>query len=897
MLRLLPVVAALGLDASRGLAVPADRVTGETPILRDEPAVCFCCTEDNDLYRVVRQAGVRCPRREGFAAAVERAPAGAGLLVLADDYPEQRVDLDPEALRVAQQKGLRLYVEFPAAFPGLDLGEPQPTQWERAVVASGFFGADLPPLTILALHGCQFSPVRSDPGTLGAPLVIARVAGYDTAVYGLPEQRFPLLCEVPEQHALVATTGLSHFVRGRYGPQAAWRTIWRRILQWLAPDAAWPDLDWTPAVGPTHGRDERRPAEAERRAFNRGARWFVNSRLLVDESWLEPLAEITSRGGEAAALPRERRIGDGRLGMLEGYSAEVGADGSQSVRTCIRNDCLGESAMACAFDALVNDRGHSATVARNLGDYICFDSLIQQGIRADPLHPTFGLMAWGTTSWAWERAFYGDDNARSLLGLMAAAALLDMDRWDESMLRALLANLRTTGRLGFRGWRIDVPDLEQNGWRLYHDREIVTPSAHYESYLWACFLWAYRATGYEPFRESATAGIRRMMEAYPDGWSWTYGLVLDRARMLLCLAWLVRVEDTPEHRQWLLRVAADLLRYQEPCGAIREAFGDAGGAPFAAVPSNEAYGTAETPLIQQDGDPATDLLYTTNFAFLGLHEAVAATGDRRLRRAEDRLAEFLCRVQVRAPQHPELDGAWMRAFDFERWEHWGSSADVGWGAWCIESGWTQAWITAVFGLRLLGTALWDLTADSGIGERLPGVQALMALNDGGPYVPQPEPIAHLAVGATYTLATPADDRYPDDGAALTDGQGWPARAHPEWCGWMGPTLDVTVDLGREQRVSEVGAEFMRNPDIGIFLPTSLRVSLAPDGRAFRADGERALPPPVPGDRLTDKALLTVPVRGRARFVRLQATPIGPIPAWHSAAGVTGWLFADEVVVR
>ena len=38
-------------------------------------------------------------------------------------------------------------------------------------------------------------------------------------------------------------------------------------------------------------------------------------------------------------------------------------------------------------------------------------------------------------------------------------------------------------------------------------------------------------------------------------------------------------------------------------------------------------GTFEAPLNQENSDPVSDLLYTTNFAFLGLHEAAAATGN------------------------------------------------------------------------------------------------------------------------------------------------------------------------------------------------------------------------------------------------------------------------------
>ena len=59
-------------------------------------------------------------------------------------------------------------------------------------------------------------------------------------------------------------------------------------------------------------------------------------------------------------------------------------------------------------------------------------------------------------------------------------------------------------------------------------------------------------------------------------------------------------------------------------------------------------------------------------------------------------------------------GGWFRAFDFGRWEHWGCNADHGWGAWAIESGWTQGWITSVLALRQMDTSLWDLTHASEI---------------------------------------------------------------------------------------------------------------------------------------------------------------------------------------
>ena len=74
-----------------------------------------------------------------------------------------------------------------------------------------------------------------------------------------------------------------------------------------------------------------------------------------------------------------------------------------------------------------------------------------------------------------------------------------------------------------------------------------------------------------------------------------------------------------------------------PAGSY-ERLGQVHGGHFRTPQSNAEYGTGETPLLQENGDPVTDQLYTTGFALLGLHEAVGATGDPRLRRAEDKLA-------------------------------------------------------------------------------------------------------------------------------------------------------------------------------------------------------------------------------------------------------------------
>jgi hypothetical protein len=72
----------------------------------------FCCRADSDLFRAVTAAGVNCPRFDLPMDAVNSAPAGSGVLILADGYPESPTVVAAEVFDIAAKKRLRLYVEY-----------------------------------------------------------------------------------------------------------------------------------------------------------------------------------------------------------------------------------------------------------------------------------------------------------------------------------------------------------------------------------------------------------------------------------------------------------------------------------------------------------------------------------------------------------------------------------------------------------------------------------------------------------------------------------------------------------------------------------------------------------------------------------------------------------------
>lgn len=681
--------------------------------------IVFYGSESNDLYILLKEQNVQLLKAATIEAAINNVNKNDILILTATDYPYERLKLSSSVYNKMKTKKIKAYIEFPNMVPGLSLQDSTfHAQLERGVVTSPVFDG-LQKLSILGINDSYVIPTKADD-----PLIIlGKVAGLSKAEYGIDDVvQYPLLFE--QDGNLIATTKLTNFATGRYGPNAAWKSVWNYIIQELSGDPTFEFNGWLSYVNPMYDKKEALPKNAKLEVVRRGVDWFDNAKLFVHPSWEQMFLDYQGTGLApfGPSVDQSLPVGDGTLGILEGHASKVYHNGKQQYRYWMRADVQGEAAFALAAAGSFLNTDKYNQKAKNIVNYIYHNSNLRAEERNDKNSPSYGLIGWSVTH---PYIYYGDDNARVLLGMIGASAYLGTNEWDKEIVEGILANFRTTGSLGFRGERQEDKDIQKNGWKHYWEREIEHFAPHFESWTWATYLWLYDKTGYKPLLDKTKKGISSMMAAYPDKWVWTNGIQQERARMLLVLSWLVRIEDSPQHREWLDQMVSTILDNQDESGGILEWLGAGEKGRYGKTNSNAAYGLHEAPLIFTNGDPIADMLYTTNFAYFGLNEAYHATKNPKYKVALDKMSDFLIRIQVKSDKYKDLDGAWFRGFEFDKWEYWASNADAGWGAWGTLSGWTQSWIVATQVLTGENRSFWDLTRTSEVNKYVPETIELM----------------------------------------------------------------------------------------------------------------------------------------------------------------------------
>ena len=805
-----------------------------------------------------------------------------GIMVLADNYPNSTTAITESQAAAIYNLGIRIYIEYPSNNVDLGISGYSGTGvmgYDRAIVTDAA-ALGIPEYSLLYVHGAQYVK-KTDISR--SWLVNATVVGYDTVEFydeatgALTDCTPYSMLEVNANgNVLVASTKLSQFISARYAPYARWQSLWHSVFSWVAgkdkADVTLPT--WTAKLNANYGPDEELADNAYSEAVRLNTEWFLNSGLLKE---------------------------NGTEGLIECFQSGKYFDvyGNSKMRLCLRSDCTGESLGAIALAGALLDNEEYKTVANNLMKWLLDESLLANGERANLNSVQYGLLSWHDGAIDY---YYGDDNAKAIIGLILGAEALGTDEYDQRILEAILANFRTTGTNGFRGPCLRGNDLEKNGWEYYYNKATVNYQSHFESLMWACYLWAYNQTGYQPLLERSKTAIGMMMAAYDDTmsgdadnnneWYWTNGLQQERAKMLLPLAWLVRVEPTEQHIAWLDKMVTDLVAYQDECGAIAEAIGENGvGRPvYTQFSKNSDYGQHESPVIQNNGDPCSDSLYTTGFAVMALNEAYAAmqaAGYTEVANRYNGYATLLSDYHVRIQQvgnDPLYNGAWFRGFDFEKWETYGSDGDAGWGVWCAETGWCQSWISSTLSLQAMNTNMWDYTADSKIEDHFYDTATLM-LN----YSPDaPE------YSASVSFSWAGVD-------AFFDGQhGSLDYSDEKWAGIEGKDYYVIVDFKHAKAFNSVLVGYNLNMYAGLCTAGGITVSVSDDGVTYTPVGTWTNPK-TPQQYFdadhTNKYIERIQVDtvgAKGRYVKVEVKNPGSYVKSSSGASIKTWVACDEI---
>ncbi len=497
--------------------------------------------------------------------------------------------------------------------------------------------------------------ISSTPPASGLPILVYKNKVMSHKKYKGANSHFPAeyAMWMDQHNTIYCTFDILNFNRSRFAPLKKWQAIIESILNHLTGSLN--ESKFTAAYG--NGFINGDNSLTLQDSFYKAVDWFKTSDTLID---------------------------NGKKGVYEGYATEINPSGTQKKAVEIRNDCCGETMFSYFIDSLLNNSDESREISDNLSDFI-FSEMFTE----DPAGILHGMMKWSLSS---ANICYQDDVARAVIPQMLKCRYSGSDKYMDKCTEALEFLYKTTGTDGLRVTRTENQRLDASEILRLSSEPADYPSAHYTAYYLGALLLNYTLTGNRKFRDMGVKGLETIMSAYPET-KRCQSETQELCRLILPLSLMYEATGLKRHRDMLYRVARDLQKYRHKSGAYLE--WDSG------YKSRYSHTTGdECSILTENGDPVADLLYTINWLPFAFIQAYFITKDSMFFNLWQDISNFMKNAQIES-NYSVINGAWARGWDVELNEVFALPNDIGWGPWCIESGWTVAEIASGIGMGLI----------------------------------------------------------------------------------------------------------------------------------------------------------------------------------------------------
>ncbi|WP_042462009.1 glycoside hydrolase family protein [Neobacillus dielmonensis] len=429
--------------------------------------------------------------------------------------------------------------------------------------------------------------------------------------------------------------------------------LWNDVVKWLKKDYGLPLKQMVHVIQTSEGTDMGKTIE-------KGVNWFLQSGILPSE--------------------------DGSLGVYENVHSIRG-----NISEDLRPDCHAHTALLFHLYGEYSKNLEWKNMSERLLNYL-FDAGYQDD---DPHSVTYGFWKWFQSPRSKPDQIFSDDNSWVALVLLYLYRKTGNEEYKKRGLLTAYALLNTQNKNGLRPECIRERELVEKGTSYFRNSTEASMNPHFEAIVHAAFLQAYLVSKDEAFLQAAYKGTLTLLEN-KQKLKFMYSKTAGYSRFLLSLAQVYSITKDEVIRNGLEEVMDYLSQHQHPLGGVEEADN----------PDPERYGTEDTGVFRLNHEGIADQLYTNNFLCVNAWEAVKATLNPSFIDFHEKIVQFVASIQISSPRR-EFEGGWMRSFHLDRGEYFGNNGDTGWGAYVIESGWTNAIILSGLLLKELDQSLLD----------------------------------------------------------------------------------------------------------------------------------------------------------------------------------------------